>query len=467
MKKLILLNIFLLSPYSSAQQLELLKPETDVFNSIPLSDIQEQPLLISKELPPSLLPTKHILEYEQDIEKFIYEKNWQSLQNALVEYADIPNHNVTLLNFAQAYLYRGQNRPEKSLKLYEDILYQNPDYIFVRLAYAEALFEAKQYKNAKQQFEQLDISQLLEPTARSVQLYLEQIQLLEKAQWSVGLNYLDNDNINQASSNPTLKLNGRVFYKSDNSLPKQSQGLSYEFGVSKSTNLSNHWHLLASVYADGVYYFKYHDYDEQSIMANVALQNKTSNNTWQIMPFVQYSRYDDSSYNHSYGVQFGQIHQINNVLQSRLSHTIRQVNYADYVEFDGLRQNSQIALVFKKSNYSLFTGLNYNTEQPQDKEYHAYKSGINLGMEYRWQQKIGMQTRFSMFNRQFKQPHSLANIVRHDKEYTYQVSFFSPKIRYKQWVPMINWLKQDIKSNIPDLYDSYKQQVYISLYREF
>lgn len=89
----------------------------------------------------------------KQIEQQFVKKDWISLHDKLAKYRLSKNHDPILADFVEASLLIEVNhRPDLALPLYEKILTQHPDYIFVRLAYAQALFADKQYALTEKQF---------------------------------------------------------------------------------------------------------------------------------------------------------------------------------------------------------------------------------------------------------------------------------------------------------------------------
>lgn len=153
--------------------------------------------------------------HEETIDLYLQTGSWQSLAGYLDWYETQLNHDIVLLNFARAMVHRANRESHLAIPLYQKILQDNPDYIFVRYAYAQALFENKRHKEAKQEFDKLPLSKFSPDTQRKIQAYQQHMLNAQKIQTGIELNYEKSDNINQVSADPVVIIDGRVFQKNE------------------------------------------------------------------------------------------------------------------------------------------------------------------------------------------------------------------------------------------------------------
>lgn len=108
-------------------------------------------------------------------------------------------------------MWREQGKIKPAIALYRGILARRPDLLYVRLNLAAMLYQDRQFEAAADQFRKIAADDALDTPARSaVNQYLAVIQKQQKWRYDVGLNYEHTDNVNNASSDRFIWVNGNV-----------------------------------------------------------------------------------------------------------------------------------------------------------------------------------------------------------------------------------------------------------------
>ncbi len=406
-------------------------------------------------------------QIEHTINYLIIHKQWQNLAKIIDEYSQIDNHDKVLIDFSLAKIFRAAKKYPESFGYYEAILENHPDYTFVRLDYAQALFENKQYQEAKIQFNRLNKDEMLPITAKSVENYLSAIDKAQQNKIDLMINYENNNNINQVSDAKTLTIDGKIYQKSQNSLPISDEGLRYHTSIERVNNVGNNHNIVSSGYVSGVHYFNHNQYNEQNLEFGLGYRHQNANALLEVMPMAYYSNYDGSDYNRGYGIKLNAQYDVNDKWQARFYHNTQDLNYEDYADLDGIRNYTQINLLNYSNNYYFIYGIFYSDENLVNKAYQSKRLGGSIGVEYRKNDNLGIQLRYSIAQRQFAQAHELTGVLRRDYEHNYHLALFSPKISYKSWTPTLNISYRHTDSTMDDWYGYNNLRLFLSAYRRF
>ena len=88
----------------------------------------------------------------------------------------MPNHDTVLYDYGKGALLRGQGKLEQAIRHYAAIVQRRPELSYVRFDYMAMLFENHQYRQADQQAEQLEQSDLLPEAKQLVVQYRQAMQ---------------------------------------------------------------------------------------------------------------------------------------------------------------------------------------------------------------------------------------------------------------------------------------------------
>ena len=246
---------------------------------------------------------------EAQINRAIIARDWATLPALLERYHADPQQDQTLYDYALGALRRSQLRHNEAIARYRQIVARQPELAYPRFDLGVMLFEDKQYNAAKRELERAkpDLSPAMQAVAER---YLAAIAQAQNWQPEMSLQYETTDNVNNAADAREIEINGRIWRKTEESLPQSAQGLRYGLGVERERNLGGHHFIYGRVHGDGVAYWDKHEYDEQSVNIALGYKNRTVKRALGIVPFFEQNWLGGSRYSHNAGVQVDFSHQL-------------------------------------------------------------------------------------------------------------------------------------------------------------
>ncbi len=398
---------------------------------------------------------------DSDIEKSLITQNWNKLSKDLIIYRKQEQHDAILADFAEAGMWQGKRQPQKAIRLYEKILAKHPDYDFVRLAYAQSLFDDKRYHDADNAFVKINKSKLHPQTAHLVSQYQQAIKRKYKIKIDGGLSYESNDNVNNAATSPTLLVGGLTFKKDEDSRPQKAKGVNYELSINKLLPVYQHHHAEIGAGISGIHYFDQSQYNEEQLRLSVGYVNQNKQHTWKIKPYWEKSWYAEKPYNYTIGLQGQYQYDPSDYWQLRLSGDYAKIKHNQFSDFDTHRSQANITLLYQQPSYYLYSGIGKRKDNAVSPAWDNRRYSFLFGGQYTGQH-IGIQTSGSIAKRQFDEKHDYANKRRKDTEYQLRIGLFNPQWTIYDITPIFNWQYNKTDSNIPDLYSKSKQTFFMS-----
>lgn len=420
-------------------------------------------------------PINHGLELgtgiEYQINQALLAKNWQKLESLLAEYQQQADFDSILYDYALGALYRSQNKHRQAIKLYENLLKNNPEFHYIRFDLAIMMFENKQYHQAQQNFQQAK-SYLNQGLQQLTEKYLNAIQRTQKVKPSFTLSYEHTDNVNNASSDEKIIWQGRTWVKSQESLPQEAHGIRYGVDLSKQHNIIGNHGVRADVGFNGMHYWDNSSYNEQRADVSIGYQYQDRFKTLSVLPFIDYTWLDKKSYTQEQGVTLAWNQALTPKLRLNTSLRYTDKNYqqqrlASRYDSQVLAQNMTLSYAIKP-NIVVFGGADISQENAKDDEYSYQRLGTNIGVMAEHSSGLGGRVSFRYAERKFKQPEKLVyGFKREDDEYYVQTMFWHNKIQYKGFVPQLNVRYQKIDSNMDGFYSRDGVQSFISVDKKF
>ena len=159
----------------------------------------------------------------QTLDAAIQQHKWSIAAHLLPLYAQVSPRDETLLSFARARLAHARGQYAQAIDAYRAILADKPTLTPIRLYLAQALFENQQNEAAVFQFEKIRADQPPAQVLQTVEQYLTAIR--RRNAWRVDgwLNYLNDNNVNNAPSEREIRVNGvkQAWVLTPDSLPKK------------------------------------------------------------------------------------------------------------------------------------------------------------------------------------------------------------------------------------------------------
>jgi hypothetical protein len=454
-----------------------------------------------------------------ELNRELFIKQPQILEHLMVQAMN--NNQVELLEFF--------------IEDYKFLKPQQQNIIFFNQAkwyHAQYLSSKNHWKKAQMLCDEIETSFVYQPNEKEIQQFnseqrndftknfsafqeqfiIQQLQLTKSCeqmnQWidqqkmwqlSLGGNFVSDKNINNASSNPTIRFGNTVFYKDNNSLPQKDQGIAYFGNLHKITPLSDigfdgideEHRTVITGFLNGRVYQKLNQFNDHQHRIGVGYQFDNGQKQVNFYPFFGQRYFDNRVFTNEKGIHLDYQHRFTGFLDENKT----QPNYKsitvggefaehDYVTRSFLNNHSRFvfAQYQQKLNTHLFgfTGIDFYREKPIALWDRYNRIGIRLGFVY------DVPYQYSIFNqainptirlqsnvatRRHEVLDPLFNEQRKDIEQFHQISLWNRAWQLKSpflgtFTPKINFTYQNNKSKI-DTFSFQKNNLFISLEQVF
>lgn len=392
------------------------------------------------------------------------------LPELLAIYRQTANPDPILIDYSEAILFGLQGEYRQGIARYQRILADNPSFDPVRFRLVQMLFEDRQNRAAAEHFHALQAVRLPPQIAHLTEQYLTALKQRSKWQFNFGLNYLQENNVNNASADRYIYLGNVPFEKTPDSLPQKAHGVNYFFTAEKSVNVAGSHYAKIENNFHGKTFWDNHKYDDQSNRLFVGYQYQRARTSVAALPFYEMRWYGNHCYNRGYGVRGELNHWFSPKWQLSLAAERGQLKHQDVVNrlADGhnLLLSATLLHLLNAKSY-LYIGLDYLADRPREASFGSNRKILRLGWGQQWWGGISSRVQFSYGKRQFLAPHKLFHQIRHDKELGITFTLWKQDFYYWGIVPKLSFNYNKVKSNLPQLYSTDKKRLFLSLEKAF
>ena len=404
----------------------------------------------------------------QTLDAAIQQHKWSIAAHLLPLYAQVSPRDETLLSFARARLAHARGQYAQAIDAYRAILADKPTLTPIRLYLAQALFENQQNEAAVFQFEKIRADQPPAEVMQTVEQYLTAIR--RRNAWRVDgwLNYLNDDNVNNASKQQVISVDGRTtnLMLTPDSLPKKAQGLGYGVNVTRDVYVSDQNAITGSVSVNGKSYWNQHAYDDVIARANLGYQRQTARYYAAAVPFYQQRWFGNRAYSHTYGVRLSGSYIVQSDWQVGGAYEYGRNRYDErrYLDGDYHFVSLSASHAFNSTTQGVL-GMDVTRDQTQDASDSSWRTGVRAGVTHDFTSGFSAQLQGSVARKRFDEP-NFFGVRRQEREYNGILTLWNR--RWYVWgvMPKLNFEAQKTTSNI-SLYAYQKQRVYLSLDRRF
>ena len=404
----------------------------------------------------------------QTLDAAIQQHKWSIAAHLLPLYAQVSPRDETLLSFARARLAHARGQYAQAIDAYRAILADKPTLTPIRLYLAQALFENQQNEAAVFQFEKIRADQPPVQVLQTVEQYLTAIR--RRNAWRVDgwLNYLNDDNVNNASKQQVISVDGRAtnLMLTPDSLPKKAQGLGYGVNVARDVYVSDQNAITGSVSVNGKSYWNQHAYDDVIARANLGYQRQTARYYAAAVPFYQQRWFGNRAYSHTYGVRLSGSYIVQSDWQVGGAYEYGRNRYDErrYLDGDYHFVSLSASHAFNSTTQGVL-GMDLTRDQAQDASDSSWRTGVRAGVTHDFTSGFSAQLQGSVARKRFDEP-NFFGVRRQEREYNGTLTLWNR--RWYVWgvMPKLNFEAQKTTSNI-SLYAYQKQRVYLSLDRRF
>lgn len=400
-------------------------------------------------------------QLEKTISHLILVQDAQGLRDLIPVYQEYPQRDESLIDWGNAIIAKSEGKLADSIKLYRKVNAVLPDIRLLRFQLAYALYLDKQYKAAKSELEKLR-SVLTNPAEiNQINEYIKQIDSNDKWNFNFNLNFLDDNNLTNASPVGTKLTNGPI--PLENTQPhEEGQGLGYSVGAEKKWALSDRFFTAVHTNLYGKYYWDNKKFNDLYANIGLGLGYQNATNEIEVYPsFTQgfygggTSRKEDSGDLKRYSE--------NKALNLSLNHWFNpKLMYQNFSQYGMLRYEGNTAvnnidttllsntLVYlPKQTRSFFGGVDYlkgdNAEGYKGDSYNRW--GLRLGWSEAWNHGISTRVNLGYGQKDYDAPQDFIGIQRENKEYDLGLSIWKRDFTLFKLTPRLSWNYHKVTSN--------------------
>lgn len=402
------------------------------------------------------------------LDKAIETGAWDGVAHLLGLYERATQRDEALVLYARARLAHARGQYAQAIDAYRMILADKPELTPVRLYLAQALFENRQNEAASFQLEKIRADHPPAEVSAMVEQYL--LAIRRRNGWRVDgwVNYLNDNNVNNASDQRVISINGQAtnLMLTADSLPKKAQGLGYGVNIAREVFVSDQNAITGSVSVNAKTYWNQHDYDDVMARANLGYQRQTARFYGAVVPFYQNRRFANQAYSDTYGVRLSTSYMLKPDWQVGGAYEYGRNRYEERAYLNGAYHFMSLSASYALSAATqVVAGVDVTRDQTQDTSDSSWRTGLRAGVTYDFGSGISAQVQGSVARKRFDAP-NFFNVRRDDREYNATMTLWNRRWYIWGVMPKINLEVQKTTSNI-SLYAYQKQRVYLSLDRRF
>lgn len=407
------------------------------------------------------------LSAEEAIEYALIQKDYEFLEQYLPMYRQQANADVILADFAQAAMLRQQFYPHSALPFYEKILALRPDYDFVRLAYAQALFEDRQYDLARTEILKINQSLLSENSRILLDKYLQEIDKFYRNQYRFEASIEKNDNINHAGKHENIVVQGLVLSKNPKSLPQSDTGMQLSADIHRLFPIYGAHHFQLGANLNALAYADSKDYNEYKSRIFAGYRYQTLRHQWDVKPYIGKNWLGSDDYNKELGMNVEYKYRFHPNWQARFGAGISHEKYDELSHLNANKYHANAMLLNQQSNYYLYGGIAANRRRTQSEQERETQASLFTGGQYVFENSFGIRADWQVVSRKFDQANTFYPNAREDIEHRARLGVFSPHFSWQGITPILNYQYVNTDSNLSELYDKTNSRVYFSIFKDF
>ncbi|MBV8874728.1 MAG: DUF560 domain-containing protein [Metakosakonia sp.] len=449
-------------------------PET---NAIPAAPHFER-LTTPDTSTPSLGKTLHVTNVqlaEQPalamalLDQAVRDGQWQVVSAILPVYEASPNPDNTLIHFAKAGLARSQGNYAQAIDHYRAILSLHPEFAAVRLDLARAMFENHQYDAAEYQFRRVLQSSPPDNIQRVIAQYLERIQKGNALTGTLSVSYLNDSNVNNASSGKTIRVGDRLFIRNKDSFPQRGEGLWFSGAMQKDVQLYDQHGLRFLATVNGKSYWNNHKFDDITSRLYAGYQWRDFRQQFALLPFYEKRWYGTENYSSGPGLRAEYSYLLSPTWQVSQALEYQKLSYDDdaYRFLRGYNRYTSTTLSHAlSSRVSTYAGIDFLDQQTFVKSESSHRVAIRGGIQVDLPWQLSFSAGSAFARRDYQADSEIFATRRKDSEQIYNLSVWHRDLYFFGVMPKLNFSYKHVDSNI-DFYDYRQRNVTLSLDKNF
>jgi hypothetical protein len=397
----------------------------------------------------------------------IDDNRWDMVEQLLPLYEKTPSPDSTMVLFAQAGLSRYRGQHSQAIASYRAIISNQPSLTPVRMTLAITLFENHQDEAAAFQFEKVRADNPPIAVLNSVEEYLAEIRRRGSWRFDGGLNYIADNNINNASTDEYVRLGDVVFKRDPSSLPQKGQGIAYFANVARDFALKGNHAVTSSASVNGKNYWNNHDYNDVKARLNLGYKWQDARVSVAATPFYQMRYFANDPYSKGYGLRLDGSYIVNPHWQVFAATELTQTDYTKQYFLDGHSLFASIGASYAPNAQTVwFAGVDAMKEVTRDASESSVRLSTRLGVVQDLPLNLSVRAQASIGRRLFEDAPSFFGVRRDDSERTYSLTLWHRQFYLWGVMPKLTWEREQVKSNI-NVASYRKNRVFLTLDKRF
>ncbi|WP_318377211.1 porin family protein [Enterobacter sp.] len=403
------------------------------------------------------------------LDQAVREGKWPMVEAILPVYEASASADPTLIRFAKAGLARSKGDYDQAIAHYRAILSEHPELDAVRLDMARAMFENHQYDTAEYQFRRVLQSNPPENIQAIIGVYIERIQQGSDLTGRLSVSYLNDSNVNNASTSKTIRIGDRLFLRNKDSFPQRGEGFWFNGALQKDVSLYNQHGLRFMGTVNGKSYWNNHDFDDITSRLYAGYQWRDYRQQFALLPFYEKRWYGTEAYSSGPGVRAEYSYLLSPAWQISQALEYQKLHYDadEYGFLRGYSRYSSTTLSHAFSNLvSAYAGVDIQDQQTAAKSETNQRTGVRGGVQVDlpWQISFSASTAFA--KRHYQADSEIFSTRRKDNEQYYNLSLWHRDLYVFGVMPKLNFSYKRVDSNI-NFYDYHQRNITLSLDKNF
>lgn len=395
--------------------------------------------------------------------------DWLIVEAILPVYETTTNADNTLIRFAKAGLARSKGNYELAITHYRAILSEHPELDAVRLDMAVTMYENHQYDISEYHFRRVLQGSPPENIREIIAYYIERVQQGHDVTGSLSFSYLNESNVNNASSGKTIRVGDRLFLRNKDSFPQRGEGLWFNGVLQKDVPIYNQHSLRFMGAVNGKSYWSNHNFDDVTSRIYAGYQWRNYRHQFSLLPFYEKRWYSTETFSSGPGLRTEYSYLISPAWQISQAFEYQKLNYdADKYHFlRGRTSYSSTTLSHAFSNVlSAYVGVDFQDQQTTSKSETNHRSAVRGGvqMDLSWKLSFAASTAFA--KREYQANSEIFGTRRKDNEQFYNLSLWQRDLSVFGMMPKLNFTYKRVNSNI-DFYAYDQRNITLSVDKIF
>lgn len=402
----------------------------------------------------------------QGLSQAVMREDSKTVELLLPVYQRQTKQDPILIAWSLAILKKKNGDYKKSIYYYRRVISAHPQLELARLQLAITLFSNKENESALSQFNKLRANGNNVQLQKIINKYIAKIQSGERVYFTVGVNYLNENNINNAP--PADKRIGRWRPEKRES----GQGFSYYLSGKKNISLSDGFFSESRGMTFGKYYTNNHKYDELAVRFSSGIGYRDIDFSILALPFMEYnwiSRSDEPSLSlsgSSFGFRQEIEYQLTNHWKTSSAIEVSQTDYrkSPWRDNRGFLLDNAVYYFLNSQEY-FFIGGKYNMELAKTKRYGFTDNTVYGGWGREWNNGLSSFVQ-SSYSYKYYDGSDFFLIKQKSKQYAMLMSLWHRNIYFAGITPRVNFMYIRNDSNHP-FYQYDKRNIFLTFSKLF